>query len=140
LSSANAIGPVTFQLVCFRSSETLVTGAHKYSFSKDEIVTKGGSRLKAHATDSNRHARVYHGYRVTGSIEKLALKGTQVNQSYDIDVYHVSVTLRYNVRVLRTREGSASVLSHGCNNRDVDTPPMTQVTYNTISPPMTVVS
>ena len=33
-----------------------------------------------------------------------------------------------------------SVLSHGCNNRDVDTPPMTQVTYKTTSPPMTVVS
>ena len=33
-----------------------------------------------------------------------------------------------------------SVQSHGCNTRDADTPPMTQVTYNTISPPMTQVS
>ena len=52
----------------------------------------------------------------------------------------MSVTLKCNIRVLRTLECSTSVQSHGCNNRDVDTPPMTQVTYNTTSPPMTLVS
>ena len=52
----------------------------------------------------------------------------------------MSVTLQCNIRVLRTLGCSTSVQSHGCNTRDADTPPMTQVTYNTTSPPMTLVS
>ena len=49
----NTISPVIFQLKDFRSSETFCDGSAQVFFCKDEIITKCGSRLKAHATDSN---------------------------------------------------------------------------------------
>jgi len=51
----------------------------------------------------------------------------------------VAVSVHQEI-VLRKHIRSQQGINSGCNAPDADTPPMTQVTYNTTSPPMTPVA